>query len=339
MDKKKIVIIGSNHVAALELIFKKQLEQMGYEVILFPAQTMFLSFYNLSLWNKILFRLDLSKILSVIQMALKNLIIVENPSLVIVFKGMEVKPSTLIWMKERGIIICNYNPDHPFIFSGKGSGNKCVSESITLFDYYISYADDVVDRLKNQGVKSFKLPFGFNDGGFIFDELVSDNEVLKCCFLGNADKYRVHFLNQLANLGLEIDVYGENWHSFKINKTITIGPPKYGRDFWKTLQLYSVQLNLLRPHNCNSHNMRSFDIPGAGGIMLAPTTNDHKSFFEENRDVFLFDSLEMAFEKAQIILNLSFDERQIIRKSARIRALKFHKYEDRVNQFISNVVI
>jgi spore maturation protein CgeB len=80
--------------------------------------------------------------------------------------------------------------------------------------------------------------------------------------------------------------------------------------------------------------MRSFDIPGAGGIMLAPKTNDHEKYFVENEDVFLYESVEIAFHKANQILNFSFEKRLEIRKSARDRALKFHTYMHRTDQLI-----
>ncbi len=335
MIVKKIVLIGSDHKAALELIYKKLLEQNGYICSIFPAQTLFLEYYNLSLSNKIFYRLGLSTIIDSIQKKLKKFISFENPSVVIVFKGMEVKPSTIRSIKNGGITIINYNPDHPFIFSGNGSGNSNVTKSITLFDYYFSYAEDAVRQLEKLGVKSCKIPFGFDEDSIHFNELDSVDEVLRACFVGNGDKFRVEFINHLANLGLRIDVYGENWHRFKLAPSIKVGPPKYGIEFWKTLQKYAVQLNLLRPHNYNTHNMRSFDIPGAGGIMLAPFSNDHKIYFDEGIEVFLFENVEMAFQKAKLILNLSFDERRRIRKLARERALKYHTYQARVNQLVS----
>jgi spore maturation protein CgeB len=335
MIEKKLVIIGSNHTAALELVYKKLLEKNGYSTVVFPSQNLFLAHYNHSLINKFYYRLGLSNIIDSIQMELKEFIIVEKPSIVIVFKGMEIIPSTIGWIKQAGIRIYNYNPDHPFVFSGKGSGNKYVTESIKLFDYYISYADDAVSQLKELGVESFKLPFGFDADGFDFIEINPLDEVLKTCFIGNADKYRVEFLNDLANLGLQIDVYGENWKKFKLSNSINVSSSLYGQEFWETLQKYAVQLNLLRPHNINTHNMRSFDIPGSGGIMLAPLTNDHQFYFEEDVEIFLFDSLDIAFDKAKQLLNLSFDERLLIRRKARERALGFHTYGHRIKQLIN----
>lgn len=335
MDKKKIILVGSDHQAALEHILMRELTTLGYSVQIFPAQSIFLDFYGKSILNKIIFRLGLSPVIQKIQKKLKAYIIDNNPTKVIVFKGMEITPETLIWIKNKGIKIYNYNPDHPFIFSGRGSGNANVSKSIKLYDYYFSYADDAVKELIKIGVKSQKIPFGFDANGFEFKELSKESEVLKACFLGNADKFRAQFINELATLGLEIDVFGENWGEYKLIKGVSIYSAKYGTDFWRTLQKYAIQLNLLRPHNYTTHNMRSFDIPGAGGIMLAPNTDDHARFFQDGKEVYLFKDVKDAFQKSQYILSLSFEERQKIRSSARYKSMNEHTYTHRVFELIS----
>jgi spore maturation protein CgeB len=337
LDKKKIVLVGSDHQAALEHIFKRELTTLGYSVQIFPAQSIFLDFYGTSILNKIIFRLGLSPVIQKIQKKLKAYILENNPTIVIVFKGMEITPEILMWIKNKGINIYNYNPDHPFIFSGRGSGNANVSKSIKLYDYYFSYADDAVKELIKIGVKSQKIPFGFDANGFEFKELSKENEVLKPCFLGNADKFRAKFINKLASLGLEIDVFGENWNEHKMINGVTIFTAKYGSDFWITLQKYAVQLNLLRPHNLATHNMRSFDIPGAGGIMLAPNTIDHENYFKKNSEVFLFNDNNEAYQLANYILELSFEERQQIRKSARLNALQNHTYLQRVEKLLKYI--
>lgn len=337
MHNKKVLLIGSNHLASLELIYLKLLHDKGIPAALFPAQTRFLDYYNRSIWNKIIYRLGTSPILKHIQSQLKEFVKDEQPAVVIVFKGMELKVDSLNWMKKRGIIVCNYNPDHPFIFSGRGSGNKNVTDSISQFDFYFSYADDVVNKLKNLGIQSFKIPFGFDEKGFVYRELEPTEEILKTCFLGNADKFRVKFLNELAELGLNIDVFGENWGQFTLNPAINVGSAKYGNEFWKTMQKYAVQLNLLRPHNWHSHNMRSFDIPGAGGIMLAPYTNDHATFYRDCQEVFLFNNSKHAFEMANQLINLTFEERLEIRRKARMKSVEQHTYSSRVHQLLQCV--
>lgn len=334
MDQKKLAIIGSNHRAALELTYQGLIEKVGYSVSLFPAQSIFLEYYNRSVFNKLLYRVGLSLIINQIQDKLKEFIISEKPSIILVFKGMEITPETLLWMKNQGITMCNYNPDHPFIFSGRGSGNRNVTHSITLYDYYFSYAEDAVEQLNKLGVKSYKIPFGFDNESFNYQELKLESEIPKVCFLGNADKQRVHFINQLAKLGLDIDVFGENWHQFTLEPLVRVGPAKYGQEFWLILQTYAVQLNLLRPHNTNSHNMRSFDIPGAGGILLAPFTVDHAMFYNDGEEVFLFHGVEQAAKMANELMCKSFEQRQEIRKKARQKSVEVHTYKQRVQELL-----
>jgi hypothetical protein len=113
------------------------------------------------------------------------------------------------------------------------------------------------------------LPFGFELSDKLFKECSEQDEVMKLCFLGNPDKERVQFIEQLAN-SLPIGVYGNDWNKHTIHSNITCFGPVYRDGFWKTLYRYRVQLNLMRPHNPASHNMRSFEIPAVGGIGLYP---------------------------------------------------------------------
>ena len=334
MDQKGILILGSNHPAALELIYSSELTKLGMRNKISGIQNIFLAYYTKSLVNKIIYRLGISKIESKIQNIVKAQVSEFKPKSVLVFKGMEIHPKTLQWIKSRGIQVVNYNPDSPFIFSGIGSGNKNVTNSITLFDYYLTYDKTIYEDLENRGVNSAIIPFGFDSSGFNYKDLEEKDEVLKLCFLGNADKFRIDFLEQLAQKGVKIDVYGENWASRKLHFNISIFGPLYGQEFWSTLQKYALQLNLLRPHNFDSHNMRSFDVPGAGGIMLAPRTSDHEASFTESSEVFLFSDLNGALQHIQFILNLSFSERNKIRHAARLKALEYHTYSHRVMQLI-----
>ena len=105
------MIIGSDHCAALELIFQRELLSLGHNVKIFPAQSFFLEYYNRRIFNKISFRLGLSSIMKIIQQRLIEFILENNPTVVLVFKGMEITPETLIWMKKRGIKIAG--KDYP----------------------------------------------------------------------------------------------------------------------------------------------------------------------------------------------------------------------------------
>lgn len=334
MSINSTLILGSNHPAALELIYSSELAKLGIRNKIIGIQNLFLAHYTKSILNKVKFRLGISRIESIIQNIIKAEVLEFKPKTVLVFKGMEIQPKTLQWIKSKGIQVVNYNPDSPFIFSGRGSGNKNVTNSITLYDSYITYDKTINEELENRAVKSAIIPFGFDSSGFNYKDLEEKDEVLKLCFLGNADKFRIDFLEQIAHKGVKIDVYGENWSDCKLHENITVFGPKYGAEFWQILQKYALQLNLLRPHNLDSHNMRSFDIPGAGGIMLAPRTPDHQTYFTESSEVFLFSDVNEALQQIKFILHLSFPERILIRKAARLKAIEQHTYTHRTLQLV-----
>ncbi len=121
----RLLIVGSDSSYAIERPYVKYIGQnkMVSAIDFFAAQNQFLGYYNSSTLNKILYRLGLSAILKVINRDLKERIEKFGPSVILIFKGMEVFPGTLRWIRSRNIRLVNYNPDNPFVFSGKGSGN------------------------------------------------------------------------------------------------------------------------------------------------------------------------------------------------------------------------
>jgi spore maturation protein CgeB len=315
-------MVGSDHVWSLERVYLKHLLLQGVTAELYPAQNIFYA-YNSGLANKLKLRAGISGIYRHINSQLRQRVGVFKPDVVWVFKGMEVMPETLEWMKEKGIYIVNYNPDNPFIFSGRGSGNKYVTDSIALFDLHFTYNLEVKKRLEEQyGLRTAFLPFGFELEDAVFGIASREPEMLRACFLGNPDAHRASAIIKLLDAGIPIDLYGNNWSRFvPRHPNGRQFPAVYAEEFWKTLRKYRVQLNLMRVHNEDSHNMRSFEVPGSGGIMLAPATTEHRLFFRNGEEAFLFGREEECIRMAKEILSLDSGAAGKIREDARKRSL------------------
>jgi spore maturation protein CgeB len=322
MNPMKILIVGSDHTWSLERIFVKHLAGEGMDVELFAAQNRFYS-YNARLINKLKLRAGVSRIFETINRELRETVARFRPDIVWVFKGMEVLPETLIWLRERGIRTVNFNPDNPFIFTGKGSGNANVTRSIPLYDLHFTYNLEVKQRLeKETGKRTAFLPFGFELPEATFLAAATGPETNSVCFLGNPDPQRAAFILGLLKARLPVDLYGNDWDKFvDAAPNLRVFPAVYEEGFWRTLRRYRIQLNLMRIHNLDSHNMRSFEVPGVGGIMLAPATTEHRMFFTNKEEAFLFRDLEEAINMAGDLLALDEEKTAGIRRRARQHSL------------------
>ncbi len=331
----RILIVGSDEKWSLERIYIKHLNELGVKTSHYPAQSIFYNYYYKGIFNKLLFRFGLSRIFQKISAGLAERVKEFKPDLIWFFKGMEITPDTLRQLRDQGYFLVNYNPDNPFYFSGSGSGNKNITASIGLYNLHLSYDRGIRDRIINE----FKVPcemllFGFELSDKLYQECTQQKEVLKLCFLGNPDKERIEFIEKIAEK-LPVDVYGNDWEKKVQHSNITCHGPVYEEGFWKTLYRYRVQLNLMRPHNPASHNMRSFEIPGVGGIGLYPNTPDHRDYWNGEEIIFLYDNITNCVEKAKLLLNMNSSEAAKIRERARLRSLNSDSYKQRTKQVLT----
>jgi spore maturation protein CgeB len=332
----KILIIGSNYNWSIERIYKRELLRLGYEVRLLPVQNWFYDFYYKSILHKIIVRIGLIPLEKKIQKRILSELDNETYDLIWVFKGMEINFHTLVKLKKITKRIINFNPDNPFIFSGKGSGNKNVTNCISLYDEHFTYDHLVKKKIELEyKVNCTLVPFGIDPEIIPFEQIQPIKEIDAICFLGNPDSYRVDIIKKILENGLSIHVYGNGWSKFLRHPNLTIRDAVYNLEFYQILRLYKVQLNIMRVHNLDSHNMRSIEIPGCGGIMLAPKTKDHEEFFTEGKEVFFYTSIHELVLKANLIFQLSDKEISQIRESARRKVDEKFKYSELVTKFLN----
>jgi hypothetical protein len=318
----KILIVGSDNVYSIENFYLQHIGEAGLQTDLFPAQRYFYGYYQKNILNKLLYRAGLSRILQGINRSLLESVELLQPSVVWVFKGMEIFPATLKKIKERGIKLVNYNPDNPFIFTGTGSGNKNITDSIGLYDLHFTYNLAIKRQLESTyGVATSFLPFGYELGEETYYSLTMEPEILRVCFAGNPDVQRATFIKALLAEGVPIDLYGHGWDKFVRHSQARTFSAVYKNEFWKVLRKYRVQLNLMRMHNEDSHNMRSFEAPAAGGIMLAPRTTEHALFFKEGEEAFFFSDIRECVQKVGSLMALSEKTAHSIRLNARNKSV------------------
>lgn len=319
----KLLLVGSDKIYAIENFYVRYLREQGLEVLHCPIQSLFYDYYQSSFLNKIVFKFGGSSIYRSLNEKFKNDVEQFAPDVIWVFKGMELHPKTLQWAKTKGCSLVNYNPDNPFIFSGKGSGNENVTKSVGLYDLHFTYNLEIKRELETRfpNIPVKVLPFGFDIPEEVYAESIQIEEQLRVCFLGNPDKFRARFIQRLAEAGVQIDVYGNSWDRYIDHVNVQVYRPIYGKEVWRVLRRYRIQLNLMRMHNLDSHNMRTFELAGIGGIQLAPETVDHRHYFIPGKEIFLFNDIDTCLAEIDHLLNLTVKEAEEIRDRVRQKSM------------------
>ena len=308
-----------NLLAPAYVRYLSRMPGISVEGIFHPDE--FEDYYNRSILNKLLYRVHPPFSLDRINAGIRKKIETFRPGILWIFKGMEIYPDTLKYAKKKGVKLVNYNPDHPFEFEFRGSGNRYIRESLQLYDLHFSYSRAIIRQLKQQfGQEGTWLPFGYDLNEQAYQDLKQTGEENKICFVGYADRNRAGVISQLVKAGLPVDVYGPGWNDFLANGgKLNLCGPVQGMQFWTTLRRYRIQLNIFRKQNKGSHNMRSFEIPAAGGLMLAPYSSEQADFFEEGKEVFFYKNPEEMIEKARWMLSISPNQSKEFRANARNR--------------------
>lgn len=331
------MIFGSTASWAIEQYYFRHLSRMKWQIEVFDPS----KYIDYSVLNRILIRAGSLKPYKTANDALLERAKQFSPDVVWVFKGVELLPETLKRLKDSGCKVANYNPDHPFIRTSVSHGGNNIAECVPLYDLHFCYGRELAALIQDRyGIPGVWLPFGYELDEATYDRMAGTEERQRICFIGNPDGKRARILKTLAQKGLPVDVFGANWKKhLPSGKNVCVFDVTLGEDFWKNMRQYRVQLNIFRPHNEGSHNMRTFEIPAAGGLMLAPDSPEHRDFFRNGAEAFFYRSEEDIEMLCRELLESGDTKR--IRQHARGRTLESgYSYADRariVSQTFENL--
>jgi spore maturation protein CgeB len=334
----RLLLLGSDYGYSIERYYLKYLREFGIDVTLFGVENLYAQYAQKNLLTKIINKVGINQhFFAEVNRQTIEFVKQHQPTHILVFKGMQLYPQTIQTLKNLGCFVANYNPDHPFIFSGSGSGNQYVTDAVPYYDLHFCYSKLLMQTIeKNYGLPTVFLPFGYELSNEVYEKAQQQQEIVAPCFIGNPDKERIAFINSLLKEGVNLTIYGHNWERyFRSNSQLTLAPACYQQDYWLTLQRYRVQINVLRKHNVDSHNMRTFEIGAIGGVQLANDTTEHREFFEENKEIFLFTDIKDCVAKINGLLKTPEKEIKIIRQKAHQKSIKYdYSYRNRTKTLI-----
>lgn len=270
-----------------------------------------------------------------------------RPDVVVVLKGMEISKKSLLRIRSLGVKLVNYNLDHPFVHFSRGTGNHFVTEAIPCYDLHITYSNRIASALSRQFcVQTSVIPFGYHLTDEQYEQVILESrpEINEVCFVGNPDVLRVRLLERLLIENVSVHVYGFGWEeSLRPSPRLSIHPPTKADsywsdplDFWKVLRQYRVQLNFFRPHNEGSHNLRTFEVPAVGGLLLTPDSEVQRECFNSETEVFFYSDEETLIAQCKKIMSLDSASVNSIRANARdVSVRKDYSYVRRTRDLVA----
>jgi spore maturation protein CgeB len=219
-----------------------------------------------------------------------------QPDLVFVIKGRRVSPETLIQAKkilgDRPLV--NFNPDSPWDAANK---TKRIIENIPVYDAHFTWNRALIDCLSGAGAKSIHyLPFAYDP--LLHHPLEAGmNEIIyDAVFVGTYSEERDKLLGTLASCNIRI--VGNGWQRSKhVRREWVLPKALYGEDAVRVMALGACSINILRPQNIGSHNMRTFEIPASARAMLTTRSAEQSEFFAEGKEMECFDGRDELLEK------------------------------------------
>ena len=299
----------------LSCSFLRAFQANGYEcdVVAFNAT---LRWYKLVSEIPVWRRLHLRKL----QRRVLNSIEKSNSDLVFVVKGYFLMPDTIEKIKGLGKRVVCYHPDDPFN-KEFGATTFFTLPSIKHYDAYFTWHKNLLDKIEDMGCSNvFYIPFAADMD--IIKPLPSNSEskmLYDVSFIGNADAERIRIIKEIAShlngttdRTFKLALFGNGWtgiEGFDCKGVIQ------GDEYLSAMHRTRININILRNQNKGAHNMRTFEIPAAGGFMLHEYSEEAAGFFREGEEAEYFRDAREGAEKIRYYLN-NEPERARIAKSA-----------------------
>jgi spore maturation protein CgeB len=247
-----------------------------------------------------------------------------SPSWIVRCKAIS---STAIWV--------NVNPDDPFNIISRGSTNRNVLRSIGCYDIYATWGKHLIPLIEHQGCAAVFLPFAHDaDNHYPASAQHTDGDYV--AFVGGWDREREAILTEVADFPMAI--YGEGWNRVAAGSPLrnkTHSHNIYGEQLRQIISSAKASINILRPQNYGSHNMRTFEIPAMRGLMVTTFSDEQNSFFPDGRASLMFSDTAELREKLKLIIDGEYNVAQM--KETAFKLSHDQSYDNRARMLCDNI--
>lgn len=327
---QKILIVGNTlELGRTEEVYGSGFEAKGYKVQHFSWEQAEPSLLSRSLLQRASWRLAWQ-----IRARTANQKLVETakqfqPDLTFVVFPLLMQPNTIKALKKNGLVFVFFT-DNP-LDNHHTHTNVWVTQGLYLWDAIFIWSQQLVKQICALGITNvFYHPF-CSDTKHHYPQR-QNNPDYDVAFIGNWDDSckREKYLKAISNYRLGI--WGSKYWQTNCKEAM-VGRLHKGmcsyEEIPQILGSAKIGLNILRPQNEMGHNIRTFEIPVSGTLMLSEKNSELLDLFAEDREAVYFSSSEELRQKVAYLLKDS-NAIKSIAKAGYKKALK-HTISQRIN--------
>jgi spore maturation protein CgeB len=323
---KKILIYGESWPGTLPQLLFVDLAKRGYAVEIFDFTDILPGIRNRSVLERVQRRLFSGFFTTRIRMAFLKRVEAFSPDLVLVSKGLHLDLETLEKIRLRGVTLVNWNPDD--FFNMKNSSASLI-EAMGSYDLIVSPRDHLFQKYREHGARQLL----YLDWYFV-PELHFDHQKVKtipASFVGSWSPSREEFI---GHLNITFRIWGGGWEkSSRVFKKLH----DVQNTILSQLEMSAVfrsskfNLNLLTHENCDFSNLRFFEVPASGGVLLTERNSSATRYLLDREECLMFSTTE---EVNQIFTG-HFDLDSIARAGNRRMTSGGNTFSNRVDDLMS----
>lgn len=196
--------------------------------------------------------------------------------LILVLKAPFLSPPCIRNLRSITQKVIMYYPDSPW---DPYTQRLNVLDVLRACDLTLIWSRDLVQRLSTEGVRADYLPFAYDPEDYSPPTREMDREP-RAVFIGQVYPKRVEWLRALE--GLPVEIVGTDWREEWFGKGSSIRvirEHRMGKACGETYGRHVVALNVLDDKNSGGHNMRTYEIPATGTMMVGSSCRDCERLF------------------------------------------------------------
>jgi len=340
---RKVLVIGPLHEGALAQSYARAFERLGLEVVRFDSELALAKAAGFA-GNRILRRLLRPSLWNAVNHQATAVAQQLQPALIFAVKCSFFHPETVSRIRRvTAAPFVNYYPDNPYIGlpwdpREASALRRDLIEVLREYSIVFMWERSLTERLLGNGVEARYLTFAVDPELFQARSLPEGLHCERCGVTHDvafvATYTRSRCLEVAAIHRHAAAIWGSNWP----RKWRTLSgqhrshPPVWGRAVSGIYERAAVSLNVLNAENLGGPNMRTFEIPGSGGVMLARYSPAQDEVFPEGEAAAYYRSpLEIDGKIAELLCDAGLRAR--LRRNA-LRLAAEHTYDARAESVL-----